>query len=227
MKLASTQGYAQEADQLLERYEKIPFETAHASILDLIPYQPCKVIDIGSGTGRDAAYLSELGHEVLAVEPTDELRIPASRLHPSPIIEWVDDGLPTLAKVMLRGDRFDLVMLTAVWMHLDAGERQKAMPAIASLMRPEGVMIMSLRHGPVPAGRRMFDVSADETIALAELSALRPIRNHHAKSVQHPNKQAGVTWTRLAFEKRIEVGDVGRCFPPRFDTLTHNDRYRW
>ncbi len=26
---------------------------------------------------------------------------------------------------------------------------------------------MTLRHGPVPGGRRMFDVSADETVALA------------------------------------------------------------
>jgi hypothetical protein len=29
-------------------------------------------------------------------------------------------------------------------------------------------MIFTLRHGPVPVGRRMFDVSAEETIHLAE-----------------------------------------------------------
>ena len=58
-------------------------------------------------------------------------------------------------------------MMTAVFMHLDADQRRHAMPRLCRLLRPGGTMALSLRHGPVPAGRRMFDVSAGETIALA------------------------------------------------------------
>jgi protein-L-isoaspartate O-methyltransferase len=36
------------------------------------------VLDIGSGTGRDAAGLAAMGHSVVAVEPTAELRIGAA-----------------------------------------------------------------------------------------------------------------------------------------------------
>ncbi|MCH3719072.1 hypothetical protein LZB68_08320, partial [Campylobacter lari] len=79
--------------------------------------------------------------------------------------EWVDDALPDLDG--LRGRAFDVIMLTAVWMHLDADERARGMAALAALLAPGGQILMSLRHGPVPSGRRMFDVSADETIALA------------------------------------------------------------
>jgi hypothetical protein len=47
------------------------------------------------------------------------------------------------------------------------------MPRVAGLVRLGGVMMLSLRYGPVPPGRRMFDVSADETIRLARAEGLR------------------------------------------------------
>jgi hypothetical protein len=37
-------------------------------------------------------------------------------LHPSPQIEWLDDSLPDLVGLTRRGENFDVVMLTAVWM---------------------------------------------------------------------------------------------------------------
>jgi SAM-dependent methyltransferase len=71
------------------------------------------------------------------------------------MIEWLDDSLPDLAAVRARKEAFDLVMLTAVWMHLDEAQRQRAMPNVSALVRNGGIVIMSLRHGPIPPGRRM------------------------------------------------------------------------
>jgi SAM-dependent methyltransferase len=142
-----------------------------------------------------------MGHGVVAVEPTDALRVPAMALYPSSAIEWIDDSLPDLASLTARADAFDLVMLTAVWMHLDAPQRQRAMPKAASLLRAGGMMIMSLRHGPVPRGRRMFEVSGDETIRLAAAQGLTPVLQLRTDSVLEVNRRAGVTWTRLAFVK--------------------------
>jgi hypothetical protein len=92
-------------------------------------------------------------------------------------------------------------MLAAVWMHLDARQRRQAMPRVASLIAAGGTMIMSLRHGAVPQGRRMFEVSADETIELAQAQGLDAVLNLRTDSVQEVNRRAGVTWTRLAFMK--------------------------
>jgi protein-L-isoaspartate O-methyltransferase len=166
-------------------------------VLHLIPNVPGSALDIGAGTGRDAAYLAEMGHRVVAVEPTDGLRIPGMALHPSPLIEWVDDSLPELAVVLRRRQTFDLVMLTAVWMHLDEQQRRHAMPNLASLLRGGGMMIISIRHGPVSPGRRAFDVSAEETVELARAQGLAPALNLRTGSVL----EAGVTWTRLAFTR--------------------------
>jgi SAM-dependent methyltransferase len=196
-RVSGTEGYAEEAEALIRQYEKLRFADVHRQLLHLIPAVPGRVLDIGSGTGRDEAAFATMGHEVVAVEPTAELRTRAAALHPSPRIEWVDDSLPNLTLVTRRGESFDVVMLTAVWMHLDQEQRQQAMPRVASLVRRGGVMILTLRHGPVPLGRRMFDVSADETIRLGEaegLSLALKLANQRGLS-----GSTDVSWTRLAF----------------------------
>ena len=203
-KVSGTEGYAEEAEALFEQYESIPAADAHRAVLHLIPPMPVRVLDIGSGTGRDAAWFASMGHRVVAVEPTDAMRLPAMALHPSPRIDWLDDSLPDLAALRARGETFDLVMLTAVWMHLDEAQRRQAMPNLAALMRPGATVIMKIRHGPVPPGRRMFEVSAEETIALAGNEGLRPVLNVRSESSQEKNRAAGVSWINLAFVKGKE-----------------------
>jgi len=203
-KVSGTEGYAEEAEALFKQYESIPAADAHRAVLHLIPAMPGHVLDIGSGTGRDAAWFASRGHSVVAVEPTDAMRLPAMALHPSPRIDWLDDSLPDLAALRARGETFDLVMLTAVWMHLDEAQRRQAMPKLAALMRPGGTMIMKIRHGPVPPGRRMFEVSAEETIALAGNEGLGPVLNVRSESSQEKNRAAGVSWINLGFVKGKE-----------------------
>jgi 2-polyprenyl-3-methyl-5-hydroxy-6-metoxy-1,4-benzoquinol methylase len=201
-RISGTENYAEDAPELLKRYESISFADAHAPFLHLIPPASCRVLDIGAGTGRDAAGFATLGHSVVAVEPTEELRRGATLLHP-PMIEWLDDRLPNLASVRARGEEFDVVTLSAVWMHLDEAQRRIAMPNVALLARNGGIVFMSLRHGPIPPGRRMFEVSAEETIAPARRSNLYCTLNHEAEPSL---RQSGVTWTRLAFQKVLGDG---------------------
>ena len=197
--MSGTEGYADEAEALIKQYESISFAEVHKPVLHLIPGAPADILDIGSGTGRDAAGFVAMGHRVVAVEPTAALRTRAMALHPSPHIEWLDDSLPDLERVTARGALFDVVMMTAVWMHLDQRQRQLAMPVVASLVRPSGVMIMSLRYGPVPKGRRMFAVSVDETTLLASGRGLRLVLKYDTQD--GVLRRPGVSWSRLAFTK--------------------------
>jgi SAM-dependent methyltransferase len=197
-----TKGYADEARELLQRYEGIPFEDKHRAALHLMPRIAGWVLDVGAGTGADAAWFADRGHRVIAVEPTDELRVPGMRLHPSPSIEWIRDSLPRLAVVMARPERFEVIMLSAVWMHLGEGERPLAMRTVASLLAVDGILLMSLRHGPRPGHRRMFEVSPKDTIDLARSCGLHAVLNVRTQSVQPQNRRAGVTWSHLGFERR-------------------------
>jgi SAM-dependent methyltransferase len=194
-----TQGYAEDAERLIPRYDAIAFADKYRPVLHLLPLKPARILDIGAGTGADAAWLATQGHEVLAVEPTQRFREAGQARHPSPRIEWLADSLPGLHATAARGMPFDLVLASAVWMHLDAGERQQALPRVAALMKPHGLFILSLRHGPAPANRRMFEVTAEETIRLARQHGLAIAFRIRTASVQAANRDAGIAWSWLAF----------------------------
>ena len=116
------------------------------------------------------------------------------------------NGWTTVCRIWPRSWRwvlaFDVVMLTAVWMHLDPAQRQRAMPRVAALLQPRGVLIMSLRYGPVPPGRTMFAVSAEETIQLAAAEGLKSTLKF--ESADGVLRRPGVSWARLAFRKDPE-----------------------
>jgi protein-L-isoaspartate O-methyltransferase len=133
--VSGTEGYAEAAPMLRRR--SLSFADVHRPVLHLLPTAPCRVLDIGSGPGRDAAALAAMGHEVVAVEPVDELRMAAMAMYPSPSIEWIDDALPDLTSPA-QSPAFDLVMATAVWMHLDLAERRRAMPRLAASAKRGG-----------------------------------------------------------------------------------------
>ena len=195
------QGYDEHADILIPRYEALDFNLVHKPVRHLFPKQPSTILDIGSGTGRDAAVFAKMGHKVMAVEPTVAFRDAAAKLHSSPNIEWLDDRLPDLISLNDYQRHFNLVILTGVWMHLDNEEQDRAMTNICALLKSDGLLIMSLRHGPIPPGRRMFRVTADTVIDLAQKNRLKVTLRKDEQSLQEENRRAGVTWTHLAFCK--------------------------
>ncbi len=191
-------GYAAAAPLLIERFESFSSAELLEPVLDLIPRHPVRVADIGTGTGRDAAWLARQGHDVLAVEPVRELREAGRSLHHALPIAWLNDRLPALEQAR-RNAPFDLVLACGVWQHLDDDDRSRGMLSLAGLMAPDGTLIMSLRHGPGAAGRRVFPVTADATGELARQAGLSVIRRVERESIQPGNRAAGVRWTWLAF----------------------------
>jgi len=193
--IASTAAYSEKAEALARQYESVSFEDVHGDVLDLLPPPPARALDIGAGTGRDAAALAARGYQVTAIEPTAEFRAIGQSLHENAALVWIDDVLPALPNVP---GTFDLILLSAVWMHLAAEERAQAMVRVVGMLRANGVMVLSLRHGPIPPGRILFEVSAEETVALAEALGLTTIHNG-----ERPGQfgQPGVWWSRLAFRR--------------------------
>lgn len=198
--MRSTDVYGQHARRLAEQYESITFEDTHRDVLHLIPTEPCRVLDVGAGSGRDAAALAARGHTVVAVEPTAEMRNEGQRIHAGSAITWIDDSLPELAVIRDRAEQFDLIMLTAVWMHLDVAERTRAMRHLADLLASGGRIIMSIRHGPVPEGRLLFEVSATET---AELAASVGLGLVHSSERTDMLGRDDVTWSNLALQRNV------------------------
>jgi len=199
MHVAGARGYEVDSDALARRYEQVDPRGKYAVAFHLLPQSPSAVMDVGSGSGVDAAWFASLGHEVLAVEPVDALRLRAMSLHPLSLIRWIDDCLPHLSSVAALGKRFQLIVVSGVWTHLEEEERHDALSTMATLLAPDGIILISIRHGPAPEGRRSFPAEPPGTVAFAEEIGLKTVLDVQAPSMQAANREAGVTWTWLAF----------------------------
>ncbi|MCY4074409.1 MAG: hypothetical protein OXH04_03145, partial [Acidobacteria bacterium] len=56
-----TAWYDAHADELSDRYEAVPPQRVHGWLLDVLPSTPATALDVGTGSGRDAAWLSRRG----------------------------------------------------------------------------------------------------------------------------------------------------------------------
>ena len=76
--------YNTHAPALAQQYESLPAASVHSWLIDLLPKTKTLALDVGAGSGRDAAWLASLGFEVIAVEPSAGMRAEAQRLHGNP-----------------------------------------------------------------------------------------------------------------------------------------------
>lgn len=166
------QYYHLNAKKFVAQYDSLAAQLVHSLWIDQLAQTPLgSALDIGAGSGRDARWLASKGWQVTAVEPAEALRRAAQSREAvqdtEPAIEWVDDQLPHLAKVRAGNPTFDLILLSAVWMHIAPQSRRVALAALVSLLADAGLMVITLRFGPTDPLRPMYPVSADEVQALA------------------------------------------------------------
>ncbi|MES2898670.1 MAG: class I SAM-dependent methyltransferase [Pseudomonadota bacterium] len=188
--------YEQNARDLVDQYESLSFEAVHAAVMDSLPAPGATILDVGAGSGRDAAWFADHGYEVVAVEPSEAMRSLGRSLHPSPKIHWIADSLPGLDQVRRLGISFDLILLSAVWMHVPPSDRERALRKLTTLLAPNGRIAISLRMGEPDAARRMYAVSLHELSAMAQQFGLRLI---HSSSSTDKLARANVSWTTAVF----------------------------
>jgi len=184
-------GYETAVEMLKPRYDAIDPELLYAAVIAHFPQNPCRVLDIGAGTGRDAAWLAGQGHEVLAVEPVAGFRAGGKALG------WLDDRLPDLPKTRALGRKFDFILMNAVFQHVKPEARAAALRNIAGLLDADGRIVLSLRHGPSAATRPAYPFEQGEVKGLAAGCGLAMVFSCKRQAVGAENKAAGVHWEFL------------------------------
>ena len=154
--------YNELADQFSEQYLSVSADDVHQAWL--VKHLPSTglVLDVGAGVGRDAKYFAEGGLDIFAVEPARALRQRGEALTKNLAVRWLDDSLPNLSSVESLQIRFDLILLSAVWMHVPVSQRERAFRKLTNLLKPGGKLVITLRHGTSPDARSMWPVSLDE-----------------------------------------------------------------
>jgi SAM-dependent methyltransferase len=179
---------------VLQRYESVAAEKVHGWLVDLLPKPPALILDVGAGSGRDAAWLSSRGLDVVAAEPSSKMLAEARNLHPSQKIQWIADSLPSLDRVLRLGLSFDFILLSAVWIHVVPADRARAFRKLVTLLKPGGFIAITLRHGPVDYDRGIYTVSIDEIEQLARAHGAFVERTITAEDEL---SRSAITWTQL------------------------------
>ncbi|MGC9458879.1 class I SAM-dependent methyltransferase, partial [Vibrio genomosp. F10] len=183
--------YDNNAQQCFEQYTATNFESVHGSWKAFWPLSKDRVLDVGAGIGRDALWMEEQHCDVFAVEPAEAMR-KIGQEHTGTNVTWIDDSLPSLNKVINLGFRFDLILVSAVWMHVAPSHRERAFRKLSNLLAPNGRLVISLRHGDFNDTRQSYKVSAEELEQLAKDSAL--IVRHVSSMNSDALNRDDVTW---------------------------------
>jgi SAM-dependent methyltransferase len=120
----------------------------------LVGDEPRRILDLGAGTGKLTRSLVELGHDVLAVEPSAEMIGELRRALPG--IEALEGAAE---RIPVPDGRFDVVTAGQAFHWF---EPEVALPEIARVLRPGGTLGL------------VWNLWNDESPAVARLSALLP-----------------------------------------------------
>ncbi len=167
--------YNLRAEDFFAQYQSLSFEQVHNDWVPQLDNKTGLALDVGAGSGRDALALAERGWDVVAVEPAAELRRLGESATAHRSIQWVDDSLPDLTQIRKLSYRFDLILVSAVWMHLPPTMRDRAFRILTELLGPSGLLVITLRHGPGDGEREFHEVSKAELDRLARQRAVMPV----------------------------------------------------
>ena len=124
-----------------------------AAALDwLLPGGPCRVLDLGAGTGKLTRQLAAAGHDVTAVDPSEGMLAELRRVLPG-----VPAHLGSAEDIPLPDDSADVVLMAQAWHWVDP---DRAAPEIARVLSPGGRLgaLWNLRDDRTGWVRRLEEI---------------------------------------------------------------------
>ena len=188
--------YSKKAQHYYDLYNSVDAESVHSDWKAFLQKSKAgTALDVGAGSGRDANWLAEQGWNVTAAEPADELRnLAQANSHNS--VTWCNASLPALTALPQTPKTYDLILLSAVWMHLPEAERPPALKRLAELLSENGIVVITLRHGPPRDESEMFEVTMNEVEELAKANNLK-LFNGSSEYTEDALNRKSVKWETL------------------------------
>lgn len=195
--------YTENATEIARRYESVvsPVERYFASAFP----SGARVLDVGCGSGRDAARLLNSGYDAYGIEPVEALRHAAVAAHPEMAGRIGEGGLPRTGDAF--GGEFDGILCSAVLMHVPDTDLLDAVLTLRRLLKQGGRLLLSIpaTRGDLLSvdrdtnGRLFSPYSADEISLLLERLGFVPLSRWESDDVLG---RSGTSWTTLLLERR-------------------------
>lgn len=149
------------AEELARQYNALDRAKVHADLLAALPQgQALRVLDIGAGSGADAAMFADLGHAVTAAEPAETLADIGKEVFKNKNIKWNTDVLPEMKEATEARECFDVVTSVGVLQYVDKESRASSLSKMFSLAAKGGHIEIQY---PTPASREhQYSISHNE-----------------------------------------------------------------
>lgn len=201
------QYYEENSLEITSRYEQVD----SSRFLEGLPIwvaTKSKVLDLGCGSGRDAAFLLSEEYDVQGLDGSSQMISAALSLHPELTDRLTCRELPDV--LPYADETFHAVISIAFFMHLDTQQILQVCKEVHRILQPHGVLWLSVRlpasDDPVPAesqvsfddlGRHMLKLSADQWKSLLGQAGF------FCKKFYHDDDTLGRScrWGRFAFVK--------------------------
>lgn len=190
--------YSQHAGRLAEKYKSYDRSRMFPFLDDVLANNVRSILDVGAGNGVDAYRFATEGYRVTAIEPSD-LILKGKEEYSHENIDWVRDTLPDLQKVGCNGEKYDLVLLNRVFMHIPPEYQTKALERLFELASDQGSLYMISRHGPSSDERTMFPVDLQK---IREISEKNGFRYQLLDHVPDDEGRADISWSTVVLSRR-------------------------
>lgn len=223
MDRSTVDHYNRNADAHAARYEQTEVGALRAVMRRCLT-PGSRVLDIGCGSGRDAAFLLEQGHDVTAADAAPEMIAAACTFHPELADRTIEAGFPLPPDHPLLKERFDAVCAVAMIMHVPAELLFEFALQLKQMLRPGGTLIVSasenrpgLSDERDPHGRLFAERPAGEVQLLFERLGFRQV-------ILETNADAmgrNIGWYTLALRR---ADDTGPGPVDQIETVINRDR---
>jgi SAM-dependent methyltransferase len=149
--------YDRRAREMCLRYEAADLSGLHLRLASILPPR-ATVLEIGCGSGREAAFLRSRGYEITGIDASAAMVAEAIRIHPELAGTLSCAALPLPEHSPLLQRTFDAVVSVAVFMHVPDVELEGAADQVRALVRPGGILFLE-----VSRDRRNLDGDRDGT----------------------------------------------------------------
>jgi SAM-dependent methyltransferase len=153
---------------MADTYESLDFKVTHAGCSIFFPQGAGLILDVGAGSGRGRG--SACRHGIRGRRGGAQFVNVGAKGRCGMQIRAFDGlmiALPALDATHRTGLAFDLILLSGVWQHVSPADRPRAFRKLVRLLKPGGVLAITLRMGAAAPEREMYQVSQAEIESLA------------------------------------------------------------
>lgn len=172
-----------------------------------LPQEPCRILDLGCGTGLLAVMLSALGHQLTGVDPAAAMLDIARRRMGGERVRWIDGDIHTLG----TEERFDLVLMTGhvFQVFLDDDQVLAVFSSVRRHLEDGGRLAFESRN---PLARAWEAWTPEQSLRTIEHPELGAVQTWHEFSDMRAGQVSFRTHTRFGAQRRTVISQSTLAF---------------